>query len=194
MRPPVRIPSLAARTLGAAVVLLWALPALAAEAEHAATAMDLVLQGINLAVLLAIIVYFGRKPIARFFRGTAAEVKRGYDDTRQSAEETLAELEAQKKRLEGLEAELGRMVQGAREDAAVEHEALLAEAANQAERIKAQSRQQVEQEMNKARSELRAQLADETVKLAEDTLKSRMDEKRQKELLADYVDQIGAGS
>jgi F-type H+-transporting ATPase subunit b len=182
-----------AAAAGLAAAPAFALPAFAAGGEGPATATDLILKGVNLAVLLGIIVYFARKPIARFFSGTAGQAKQTYDGTRQAAEETQAELEAQKRRIGDLENELGRMVQAAREDAESERRHLLAEAEAQAERIKAQARQQVEQEMNKARSLLRAQLGDETVRLAEEMIKSRIDDKRQKELLSDYLDEIGAG-
>ncbi len=181
---------------GAAIALavLSAAPVLAAAMESPPEAIDLVYQGINLAVLLGVIIYFARKPVARFLRGSAQAAKEGYDGTRQAAEKAAAELEEQKQRIAGLEAELGRMVQATREDAETERRQLLREAEAQAERIMAQARQQVEQEMNKARSELRAQLADEAVKLAEETIKSRVDDQRRKELVSDYISSIESAS
>ncbi len=183
----------AALTTVSMAALLAAAPALA-SGDSPPAAIDLVFQALNLAALLGLILYFARKPVARFFRGSARAVKDGYDGTRQAAGQATAELEEQKQRIAGMEAELERMVRAAREDAESERRQLLQEAEAQAERIKAQVRQQVEQEMNKARGELRAQLADEAVKLAEETIKSRVDDQRRKELVSDYISSIESAS
>ena len=85
------------------------------------------------------------------------------------------------------------MVAGARADAAQELQQFAAEAQAQGERIKAQTRLQVEQEMRKARVALRTQLADETVGLAEVLIRRQMDETKQRDLVGDYIEQLGDG-
>ncbi len=184
----------ALRVFFPALPVVWpALPVLAAEEAHGPTAMDLVYNGINLAVLLGVIFYFTRKPVARFFRTSAQDRKSGYDAAVQEAKETTAALEAQKTRISGLEAELNRMLENASADAAEEREQLSREAEAHGERIIAQARTQVEQEMNKARLALREQLADETVRLARELLSSRLDDERRAQLVTDYIEQLEAG-
>lgn len=175
--------------LGAA--LLTALPAVAAV-EEPPGAMDLVWQGVNLAVLLAILTYFLRKPVAAFLRGAAGRQKEAYEGARQDAKDIAAEMETQKKKIEDLEQELQRMVEAAKTDAEEERRQMTEAAEAQAERIRAQAGTQVEQQLAKAIVELRAQLADETVKLAEGLIRSRMDDDRRQRLVSDYIQQIGA--
>lgn len=183
---------LAATLFAALFVTLLAAPPAHAAAEAPPGPMDLVWQGVNLAVLLAIIIYFTRKPIAAFFRGAASREKEGYDSALRESEEMAAELEAQKQKIAGLESELERMVQAAKADAEEEGRLMAQNAEAQAERIRAQARNQLEQEMSKATSALRAQLADEAVKLAEELIRSRLDDDRQQQLIAGYIEQLGA--
>ena len=171
------------------VALLAALPAYAAG-EAPPGPMDLVWKGINLVVLLAIIVYFARKPVAGFFRNTASREKELYDSAKRESEEMAAELDAQKQKIAGLERELERMVEAAKADAVEERRLMTEHAEAQAERIRTQARNQVEQELGKATNELRAQLADEAVKLAEELIRSRLDDERQQELISGYIQQL----
>jgi F-type H+-transporting ATPase subunit b len=183
---------LAATLFAALFSALLAAPPAYAAGEAPPGPMDLVWQGVNLTVLLAIIIYFTRKPIAAFFRGAASREKEGYDSALRESEEMAAELEAQKQKIAGLESELERMVQAARADAAEEGRLMAENAEAQAERIRAQARNQLEQEMSKATSALRAQLADEAVKLAGELIRSRLDDDRQQQLIAGYIEQLGA--
>lgn len=178
-------------------VFLLSMMIVSAGSAHAAVGappgpMDLVWQGVNLAILLAVIVYFSRKPIAAFFRGAAGRQKEDYGAAQREAGEITAELEAQKRKITDLQRELERMVEAAKADAEEERRQLTATAEAQAERMRTQARNQVEQELGKATSELRAQLADEAVKLAGELIRSRMDDERQKQLISSYIQQLEA--
>ncbi|MCH7477071.1 MAG: hypothetical protein IIA14_03095 [SAR324 cluster bacterium] len=182
--------------LGLGLGLLVALPALAAEeaaADHGFPWFDIAIKFLNFAILMGIILYYARKPVAGFFIGAAREIKRTLDGAREAAAQAAAERKAQQEKIENLQAELERMVAGARADAGKELEQLSAEAQAQGERIKAQTHLQVEQEMRKARVELRTQLADETVRLAEELIRRQMDETKQRDLVGDYIEQMGDG-
>ena len=176
--------------------LLVALPALAAEeaaAEHGFPWFDIAVKILNFTILVGIILYYARKPVANFFIGAARQIKTTLDGAREAAALATAERKTQEEKIENLQAELERMVVGARADAAKELEQFAAEAQAQGERIKAQTRLQVEQEMRKARVALRTQLADETVRLAEELIRRQMDETKQRDLVGDYIEQLGDG-
>ncbi len=86
------------------------------------------------------------------------------------------------------------MAASAREEAAEEGRRMIVGARAHAERIKAQIRLQLEQEMNKARKELQSELAGETVKMAEGLLTGRLDEKGRAALVDKTIAQLGSGS
>ena len=182
--------------LGLGLGLLVALPVLAAEeaaADHGTDWLDLAIKFLNFAILMGIIFYYARKPVAGFFIGAAREVKNTLVGAREAAAQAAAERKTQQEKIENFQAELERMVAGARADAGKELEQLSGEAQAQGERIKAQTHLQVEQEMRKARVELRTQLADETVRLAEALIRQQVDGAKQRELVGDYIEQMGSG-
>lgn len=181
-----------ASVLRVSVLLTYALLAALPVQAKPTGAMDLVWEGVNLFTLLAIIVYFTRKPIAAFFRGAAGRQQDSYQAVRRESEEIAAELEAQKQKIGELEHELESMMEGAKADAEEEGRQMTAATEAQAERIRTQARNQVRQEMSKATGELRAQLADEAVKLAEELIRSRMDDDRRQQLISNYIQQLGA--
>jgi len=194
-RPPVRRgsgprhPWLSAAAL--ALALLAPAPLLAAgEAGHGTPWLDLLYKAVNFAILVGLLVYFLRKPVAGFLVRTARDAYEGLAGARRTAAETAAEVEAQKGRLAAMEQELQRMVADARTDAGEELQRLTTAANEQAAHIRAQTAVQVEQEVRKARLALQAQVAEETVRLAEETIRQRLDGTRQAELVDRYIDNL----
>jgi F-type H+-transporting ATPase subunit b len=96
------------------------------------------------------------------------------------------------------ESELDGIRATARERAAAEREHLLAEAATAAERIRADARAAVDQELLRARRQLRQEAADLAIELASETLRRQLTDADQDRLLEDFVRTIertpGAGA
>lgn len=194
--------ALAARGLAlAAPAAIWiSIPtlALAAEGGLAANCLGnenplivLACKGGNFFILMAILVYFARKPIAALLRGGAESVRSELETAREAARAAEAKLAEQKSRIENLEADLTRLREEAREESRTESARLVEEARAQAERIKTQIQLQVEQEFNKARAELKRQLADQTVQLAEARIEAQMDAPRREALAMAAIQQMG---
>ena len=152
--------------------------------------LDFLYKSINAVIFFGLIFFLARKPVREFFRGAARESQQNYADNRAESDRIAAELEAQRKKLVELENELKWMIEEAKESAEDERKGLEAQAAAQAERIKLHSREQVEQEMHKARLELKAQLANQTVDLAEKLIRGQMDSKKQENLVHEFIDQV----
>jgi F-type H+-transporting ATPase subunit b len=189
--------ALAGRLAGPAAALqLAAGLAWAAEGEGGGANpwMALLWKSVNFAVLVLGIWYFGRKPIGNMLRGAAQAAQAALAGQRERARQVEVELEAQRRRIEGLEADLARMAAEARAEAELERARLVAEAHEHAERIKRGTAVQVEQEFNKARKELQAELAAETVRLAEALIRGRMDERGRQRLATRAIEQMGAAS
>ena len=174
--------------------LLAGLPALAfAEGEgHGNPWLDLLWKGVNLLVLVGLIAYFARKPLGSAFRAMAKETYDRWSGAHQAAEDAQTEMAAQRRQIEGLAAELQRMVVDAQADADRETARLVAEAKLQAERILINATQQMEQELAKARTELRKQLAEETIRLAEQMIRDRVTPAERKKLMESYVREMEA--
>lgn len=166
-------------------------PALAAEAGGGDPMMDFLFKVINFVVLAAILVYFARKPLAKMLRGAVQGARSELETAREAARAAEAKLAEQKSRIENLEADLTRLREEAREESRAESARIIEEAHTQAERIKAQIQMQVEQEFNKARAELKRQLADQTIQLAEANIEANMDAPRREALAQEAIQQMG---
>lgn len=180
-------------------LLLFAAPALASggEGAHGAAPTWLgvpmwVWQSVNLAVFLFLLVYFLRRPLAKFFAGRRQEIdaalKKAEED-RARAEETTRTLAA---RLEELQAELERMRAKAAQEAEAEHAALLAQAQRDAERVVERARGEMDARVRAARKELTAYTGDLAVRLAKEILARGVTAEDQRRLLDEGVVALSA--
>jgi len=175
----------------AGLLLLTPVALLAAGGPSADPWGDLMYKAINFAILVGLLVFFLRKPISGFFRGSAADGRRLLEETRKRAEEAENELARQKEKITGLQAELERLRAEAQGEAKANQERMTQLAREQAERITQQTQQQVEQEVTKARHTLRSELAAQTMKLAEEMLNTRLDDKQRDTLVDNSIDRLG---
>jgi F0F1-type ATP synthase membrane subunit b/b' len=185
--------ALAAAALLATPAVLWA----AEEGHEAAAAhgnpwLDLLWKAINLAVLVAIIYWAARRPIAKGLANLAKTTRDSFLATRKSAEEADAALVEQKRKITALAQDLARMVAEARADVEREKQRAQAEAQAHAAKVAEAIQQQIEQEVAKARTALRAELAAQTVKLAEELIRKQVSPEEQKRLVNEYLQQLGA--
>ena len=149
--------------------------------------MEAVWQGANLALLVGVLVYFGRAPISEFFASRRDGIKTELTDAAElltQAEERNAELQ---RRLVNLSSE----IEGIREDAArraeEEAERILAEAGAAAERIRRDAHAAVEQELRRAQSELRNEAADLALELAATKLTQNVSASDRDRLMDEFI-------
>jgi F-type H+-transporting ATPase subunit b len=145
---------------------------------------------VNLLILLAALVYFGRQPIRAFF-ATRQERIRGDLDAAAAA---LSEAEARhtnwQRKLTQLDAEMARIREQARERAEAERKHILADASASAERIRNDARTAVDQELRRAREELRREAAELAVELAAEMLRARVNDADRSRLVDDFIETI----
>lgn len=188
LKPMIRLCALAAPAL-----LLCGGVALAAEAGGVENPwLELLYKAINFFVLVGILVFFLRKPAGAFFRGAAQQDKDSMAQSRETEAAAARDMTEQKAKIEQMQSELARMLTDSRADAAAELTRMTEEAHTLAERMKLQVQQQLEQEMRKARLELRNELAADTLRLAEERVKQRIGPDDQSRLISDYTNQLGS--
>ena len=172
-----------------AALVLAALPAHAEGGAHGAM-RDLLFSALNFALLIGVLVYFARKPVADFF----AERRRWIQQDLEAAAKLQAEAEGRyakwQRRLMDLESELAGIRETARERAVAEREHILADAAARAERIRHDALAAVDQELLRARAQLRREAADLAVVLASEALRRQLTGTDQDRLLDEFVASI----
>ena len=152
--------------------------------------MDFVWKTLNVAVLVAIIYKFARKPVASALNSTAQSAKQVVDDARSAEEKITSELSGMRFQIYVLEKEAVEMVAAAKKDAENEKTRIIEEGRQELVRMKEQARFTLEQERRKAEDDLRNWVAEESVKLAEEKLKKEMNQKRQAKLVKDYMNHL----
>ena len=181
------------RLVSTGLVVAVATPAYAATPGGDVLA-DLIYPGINLAMLLGVLVYFGRKPIQAFFRDRRAQIRADLETAAQlraEAEERCADLQ---RRLMNLDGEIENIRQLARERAESERARILTDAEATAQRIRVDARAAIDQELRRAREQLREDASDLAIELAGERLREQITDADRNRLLDEFIDRIESGA
>jgi len=151
---------------------------------------------LNLLLLVAVLVYFARKPVQAYL----ADRKSRIESDLASAAKLLGDAEARladwNARAASLDAEAADIRRAAREAAQEEGARILADARAVAERIQRDAHSALERELHRARGRLRSEVADLAVDLAEKLLREQVQGADRARLVDEFVARIeqGAGS
>jgi len=188
--------SLGRIALSAAVPLFTVAAAFAAEeggAHHGGGGIpwgEILKQVINFAILAGVLVYFLRKPLASFLMERSDLLRKAIDDAakaRSEAAEKLSAIEARVARLSGEIAQMNAKMD-AEADAEAQHirETATAEIA----RIRAQAEFSGEQEVKKAREELRKEASLLSARAAEELVRRTLSPEDQERLVRENLEKI----
>lgn len=181
----------AARALAPALLLaLLPIAARAGEDSHSASAGTLFWHAFNLLVLIAVLVYFARAPIAGFLAARRSQIEEGIESAGRELAEAERRLAACEQRAASLESELDEIRRVVRQQAEGERDRLLAEAHATAERIQRDAVAAAEQEVRHARERLRTETVDIALKIAADTLRGQVTDADRARLVDDFVQRV----
>ena len=161
------------RILFALALVLMAAAATAAEGAAGHTGVpwyEILKQTVNFLILVGVLVYFLRKPLASFLKERTELLRKSIEEAsraREASVEKLAAVEARMDRLSGEIEELTRKMDGeAGEESRRLREAALAEIRRAQEQVQFAA----DQELRKARQELRKEASVLSAKAAEEIL------------------------
>ena len=171
--------------------LLMAAPLSAAEGGHAAgPSMALVFWGINFLILLIGLLYFLRKPVKEFFAARSTLIRTNIDQARDlkgNAEKKYLEYEA---RLKSIEKEMQDMVASLKKDGELEQRRIVETATQQVASVKSNSERILQQELRKAKEELKKEAVALASELAEDLIRSNLTPDDQGRLVEQYLQKM----
>lgn len=172
-----------------ALVVLAPASALAASGSES-VAWDLIWRVVNLALLLAVLFVFARKPIQAFFQGRRERIQGELQSAAQLRKEAEQRYAKWQRQLVDLDAELERVRATARERAEAERERILADARAAAERIRSDAHVAVEQELRRAREQLRDEASALSIQLASELLQAQVTDTDRDRLLDEFTAKI----
>jgi len=181
--------------VAAALVALTAAIALASGGgeggEHAASPwVAFGAQVFNFALIVGILVYFGRKPIRDGLRARIDDIARNIEDARNARESARKALAEAEEKFNAREREIREMMEVAVSAGQREREALIKEGERMSAKIVEQARAGIEFELKQARQTLRAEAAEYALELAEKKIGQKVTADDQKRLFEDALKRL----
>lgn len=146
---------------------------------------------INLAIVIGVLFYFGRKFIGNILTERRAKIETAIKEAEQRQREAAAALADAQQKLMQAQTEAERIRKEAEKNAQAAKEAVMATAAQDVERLKATAAQDLNSEREKAIAELRQRVAAMAMEQVESRLKSQLDESAQQQLLDRSIALLG---
>jgi ATP synthase F0 subunit b len=152
---------------------------------------DLKAKFLNIFLFLAIAVYFLRKPIAKALNSRREGIRRDLMRAREERDAAVSKLSEVEARLSKLDAEVEAVRTQAQREAAEERARIEAQTEEDARKLGEQARREMESAAKAARAELRAFVAQESVALAEESIRRELRPEDDSRLVNQYVEELG---
>jgi F-type H+-transporting ATPase subunit b len=144
----------------------------------------------NFALLVGVILYFTRRPVADTFRDRALAIRTELTETARTRDEAHQRHQELLARLEKIENEVRQLDQDAEGEAKREEEKLIERARRESARITEQVERNIRDEATRARTELRQEAVDLAIQLAESTLRQGVSASDQQALARQFLDSV----
>lgn len=152
---------------------------------------DFILVAGSFLLLIILIKKFAWENIASTFEQRAKKISDdidGAESARQKAEDLAQKRETE---LAGSRQEATTIIENAKETAEKNKAGILADAADEAGRLKEKANQEIAQTKAEALNSIKGDVADLTVNLASKILGQQLDQEAHKELIDRYIDKLG---
>lgn len=151
---------------------------------------EIIKQAINFLLLAGVLVYFLRKPFSSFLKERSDLLRKAIDDAAKARADAAEKLAAIETRTAKLADEIAGMNAKMDVEAAAEARRLQETAAVEISRIRAQSEFTGEQEVKKAREELRREAAFLSARAAEELVRKTLSPEDQERLVRENLEKI----
>ncbi len=161
----------------------------AGGAEHGEW-KDLIWPGINFAILVFILVKFGRKPIKEFLKKRTELIEKSLKEAGEAKELAREALVEVKERLKNTDREIEGIVNAAKRAGEKEKEALIAEGEKLKIKILEQTEANIAFELQKAKKAIKSEAALAALELAEKQIKEQLGKEGQLSLIDEYIKKL----
>ncbi len=176
--------------------LLTAAAELTGAEEHGGFGLNLdILEAnvINLAILIGVVYYFGRKLLSNILTERQERIETAIKEAEQRQQEAAALLSEAQQQLTQAQAEAQRIRAAAEESAKAAKEAILAKATEDVGRIIEDASRDIDTGREKAIAELRQRVAALALQRTESQLRTQLDESAQHQLVDRSIVLLGGG-
>jgi F-type H+-transporting ATPase subunit b len=163
------------------------------QAGEAYVISGLVQHAVNLAILVGVLLWFFRRPVADALANRAHDIQKDLGEAarlRADAEARHAELGA---RIQAFEQEFEKMKAQAAMEAKAEEARLIARSHEESARIAATAQRNIRDEVARARTALQGDAVELAMRLAENTLRNNVKSDDQQALARQFLESLNAG-
>jgi F-type H+-transporting ATPase subunit b len=146
---------------------------------------------INLAILIGVLLFFGRKVVGKTLSDRRERIETEIQAAEKSAQEAAAALEKEQQRLASAQAEAERIRQSAEQSAHKARENILAQAAADVQRLKETASQDLNSDRERAIAQLRASVVAMALEKVESQLEAGVDDATQQNLIDRSIALLG---
>ena len=159
----------------------------AAKEEESESPHELLFKTINFVILVGGLGYILRKPLAEFFTSRSASIRKSLDEGRKALEAAQAQLKSVEEKLQGLEAEIAAFKASAVLEMEAERQRIQQASVEEGARILESARAQTNVAVRAAKLDLKRYAAQKSVALAEDLIRTRLDDAGRKRLVTQFL-------
>jgi F-type H+-transporting ATPase subunit b len=147
----------------------------------------------NTLLLLAVLIYFARKPVLTYLAGRRDTIAKNLDGAAQLLAEASLRLAEWNQKAASLDQEVASIRDATRRAAEAERDRILADARVTAARILQSASAVAERELQQARESLRGEAADLAVELAAKILREQVNDSDRTRLVDEFIERIEPG-
>jgi len=147
----------------------------------------------NTLLLLAVLIYFARKPVLTYLAGRRDTIAKNLDGAAQLLAEASLRLAEWNQKAASLDQEVASIRDATRRAAEAERDRILADARVTADRIRQSASAVAERELQQARESLRGEAADLAVELAAKILREQVNDSDRTRLVDEFIERIEPG-
>jgi ATP synthase F0 subunit b len=153
--------------------------------------LPLIAKVLNLLLFVGAMYFILRRPLGEAFRARQEGIRRDLMRAEEERNAAVAKLQEVEGRLERLDSEVDAIREQAQRDAAEERARIERATEEEIRKIREQARREIESASKAARAELRAYAAEQSVRLAEEMIRSEIRPEDDSHLVREYVEELG---
>lgn len=150
----------------------------------------IIVSACNLLIIFLIIKKFLYKPVMKIMKEREDQIQSQYDDADKARKEAEESRAIYSERVRHAEEEAEQIIQKANEDAKKLSGEIVSEAGQQAEAIRKKAQSDIEREKEKARAELKKEIADISVDIAGKVVGREIDANDHKRFIDEFVEDV----
>ena len=179
-----------------AVLLVLGLSSLACAAGggHADSGVllkDFLFRVLNFGIVVALLVYFLRKPLKKGLAGRREDIEKALDEAKQAKEEAEAKFAEYDRKLDQATEEIAEISASIRREGELEKQKIIANANEMAAKIEQDAEKAAALEVAKAKTELQREAVQLAVDLAEKKLKKNFTKDDDARFIDEYIEKVG---